>query len=86
MGKTTGIEWTDHTFNPWIGCTKVSPGCANCYAKTRDDRHMLGPVGHWGPGAPRHVTSASNWREPLAWAKFWRKEGKRGKEFPAVNR
>jgi protein gp37 len=41
MGTKTGIEWTDHTFNPWIGCTKVSAGCANCYAKTRDDRHML---------------------------------------------
>jgi len=83
MGTKTGIEWTDHTFNPWIGCTKVSAGCANCYAKTRDDRHMLGPVSHWGPGAPRHVTSAANWREPLSWAKWWRKEGRRGKVFCA---
>lgn len=28
------IEWTDHTFNPWIGCAKVSPGCAHCYAES----------------------------------------------------
>ena len=28
MGQNTNIEWTDHTFNAWIGCTKVSPGCA----------------------------------------------------------
>ena len=32
MGTDTGIAWTDHTFNPWIGCAKVSPGCKNCYA------------------------------------------------------
>ena len=83
MGTTTGIEWTTHTFNPWIGCTKVSEGCRNCYAKTRDDRHMLGQVSHWGPGAPRHVTGAANWRQPLTWAKAARKAGKRAKVFCA---
>ena len=31
MGDETGISWTDHTWNPWVGCEKVSPGCANCY-------------------------------------------------------
>jgi protein gp37 len=31
MGKTTGISWTDATWNPWQGCTKVSAGCKNCY-------------------------------------------------------
>ena len=31
MAKNTGIQWTDHTWNPWQGCRKVSPGCANCY-------------------------------------------------------
>jgi hypothetical protein len=31
MSANSKIEWTDHTFNPWIGCTKVSPGCAHCY-------------------------------------------------------
>jgi protein gp37 len=83
MGKVTGISWTDHTFNPWIGCTKVSAGCANCYAKMRDDRHMLGPVSHWGPGAPRHITSAANWREPIKWAKAARTAGRRDKVFCA---
>ena len=33
MGEVTGIAWTDHTFNPWIGCTRVSEGCRNCYAE-----------------------------------------------------
>ncbi len=83
MGTKTGIEWTDHTFNPWIGCTKVSAGCANCYAKTRDDRHMLGPVSHWGPGAPRHITSLANWREPIKWANAARAAGRRDKVFCA---
>lgn len=64
--KNSKIEWTDHTFNPWIGCTKVSPGCANCYAESLDKRW-----GHksWGPGASRRRTSAANWRQPLAWNK-----------------
>ena len=34
MGEVSDISWTDATHNEWIGCTKVSPGCANCYAET----------------------------------------------------
>lgn len=67
MGENSNIEWTDHTFNPWIGCTKVSPGCAHCYAEARDKRHLIEKVDHWGKGAPRLHTSASNWRQPLKW-------------------
>ncbi|MDP2660950.1 MAG: DUF5131 family protein, partial [Dehalococcoidia bacterium] len=33
MGKTS-IEWTNETWNPVTGCTKVSPGCLHCYAET----------------------------------------------------
>lgn len=61
------IQWTDNTFNPWIGCTKVSPGCANCYAEVRDQRFAKGI--HWGPGAPRHKTSIATWRQPMLWNK-----------------
>jgi len=40
MSATTGIQWTDATWNPVVGCTKVSQGCKNCYAKTlHDQRH-----------------------------------------------
>jgi protein gp37 len=34
MGAKTEIAWTDHTFNPWWGCNKVSAGCDHCYAAT----------------------------------------------------
>lgn len=63
--KNSHIEWTDHTFNPWEGCTKVSPGCAHCYAEARNQRFSAGA--NWGPGAPRHRTTPANWKQPIAW-------------------
>ena len=63
--KNSSIEWTDHTFNPWIGCTKVSPGCANCYAEALNKRWKKGD--NWGKGAPRVRTSSSYWKQPLQW-------------------
>lgn len=65
MGENSRIEWCDHTFNPWTGCTKVSPGCAKCYAETMSRR--LPQLGRWGPGGERKRTSAANWRKPLSW-------------------
>lgn len=67
MGKETGISWTDHTFNPWWGCTKVSPGCDHCYAETVDAK--WGGERHWGKGAPRRTFGAAHWRQPLLWDK-----------------
>jgi len=64
MGDVTKIEWADRTFNPWIGCQKVGPGCDNCYAETMDNRFG---GGHWGPGALRRRTAPANWRKPLKW-------------------
>lgn len=63
--KNSSIEWCDHTFNPWIGCTKVSPGSANCYAETLMDTRW-GKV-KWGKGNPRQRTSAANWKQPVKW-------------------
>lgn len=63
--KNSAIEWTDHTFNPWEGCTKVSHGCAHCYAEARNKRFLDGV--NWGPGAPRRRTSKHNWSEPRRW-------------------
>jgi protein gp37 len=53
MSEQTKIEWADSTVNFWSGCTKVSAGCANCYAAAMDKRHLIEPVIHWGKGAPR---------------------------------
>lgn len=64
MGEATKIEWADHTFNPVIGCAKVSPGCDNCYAEAW--AHRFG-VHDWNNATPRHVTSDANWRLPLRW-------------------
>lgn len=64
MGKDTGISWTNHSWNPWIGCTEVGPGCQNCYARSMVERFG---GGHWGSGAPRWRTSAANWGEPARW-------------------
>jgi protein gp37 len=64
MGEVTKIAWTDRTFNPWIGCTKVSAGCAHCYAEKYDARFG---GGHWGPGKPRRRTSEAYWKQPRRW-------------------
>lgn len=64
MSENTRIEWCDHTFNPWTGCTKVSPGCANCYAEGWAKRSG---IVRWGKGAPRRRTSEANWKLPLKW-------------------
>lgn len=66
MAENSNIEWCDHTFNPWIGCTKVSAGCANCYAEKQDNHRKWTPDG-WGKGKPRKRTSEAYWRQPLKW-------------------
>lgn len=87
MSENTSIEWADHTFNPWEGCTKVGPGCEHCYAETRNARFAGGTAVNWGPGAPRRRTSAANWRKPLAWnaahADFYATHGHRQRVFCA---
>lgn len=62
--KQTSIEWCDHTWSPWRGCTKVSPGCANCYAEKLSKRNPS-VLGQWGKGKPRVL--AKNWSEPVKW-------------------
>lgn len=64
MAENTKIEWCDSTFNPWVGCTKVGPGCDHCYAEGWAKRSG---IVQWGPGAERRRTSESNWRKPLQW-------------------
>ena len=52
MGQATGIEWCDHTYNPWMGCTKVSPACDHCYAEAQEDARY-GRV-EWGGPTSAH--------------------------------
>lgn len=70
MGAGTGISWADSTWNPIIGCTKVSAGCKNCYAERDFDRRK-GFV-EWGPDGSRVMTSASNWGHLAKWNKMAR--------------
>lgn len=78
MGLLTHIAWTDHTFNPWIGCTKVSPGCKNCYAEKQDLRWNYTEDG-WGPDCPRHRTKS--WGDPIKWNRLCAANGSRDKVF-----
>jgi protein gp37 len=65
MGKETKINWVTYTWNPWEGCTKCSPGCANCFAHARNKR--FGGGKNWGKGAKRRRTSDINWTDPFKW-------------------
>lgn len=81
MAENSKIEWTDHTFNPWIGCTKVGPGCDGCYAEAMMD-HRYGRV-RWGAGEDRQRTSTANWRKPVQWNREAEKVGRRPYVFCA---
>jgi len=80
MAKDSKIEWTHHTFNPWWGCSKVSPACRNCYAETWAKR-----VGSdvWGAKKERRFFSANHWREPLKWNREAEAAGERRRVFCA---
>jgi protein gp37 len=82
MSDKTAISWTDHTFNPWWGCCKVSPGCEHCYALAFSKR-----VGWdlWGPPATtaRRTFGAKHWAEPLKWSRGAEQEGHRRRVFCA---
>lgn len=65
MAESTRIAWSRSTFNGWIGCTKVSPACSNCYAESWDRRFHAGA--HWGPCAPRKLSNDKYWQQPLRW-------------------
>ena len=67
MAENSGISWTDSTFNPWMGCTKVSPACQHCYAE-RDMDHRHKKV-NWGPNGTRVLTGDAYWKKPIKWNK-----------------
>lgn len=65
MGKTK-IEWSDYSFNAWVGCTHVSEGCEHCYAEELDGRYKWTEEG-WGAGKPRKQTSSKYLDKPYTW-------------------
>lgn len=93
MAADTKIEWADHTFNPWIGCTEVSKactgggGCDGCYAKVSTPVRVLRSKGieTWGPGAQRVRTKT--WGDPVKWndqhEAFFARHGRRQRVFCA---
>lgn len=82
MGKTTSIEWCDHTFNFGRGCSKVSAGCANCYAEALSKRNPA-VLGVWGESGTRVVASEVMWEEPPKWDWLAREAGERRRVFCA---
>ncbi|MEI8396143.1 MAG: DUF5131 family protein [Rhodospirillaceae bacterium] len=87
MAEETKIGWCRNsdgtagaTFNPWCGCSKVSPGCDLCYAETWSRRAGKDV---WGPGVPRQRTTEANWRQPLKWDAAAAKKGIRQRIFCA---
>jgi protein gp37 len=60
MGEATGIEWTEHTWNPWVGCTQISPGCDQCY--------MFSGMRRFGRD-PEAVVRTKRWGDPLKWSR-----------------
>lgn len=80
--QNSKIEWTHHTYNPWWGCVKVSPGCEHCYAESFSKR-----TGHniWGPAktTTRRVFGDKHWNEPLKWDSAAKAAGERHRVFCA---
>lgn len=81
MAENSKISWTHHTWSPWRGCTKVSPGCAACYAEALSKRNPA-VLGEWGPNGKRVVNA--NWRKPLQWDKQAKAAGERWRVFPSL--
>ena len=84
MSETTGIQWTDATFNPWLGCMKVSEECKHCYADTQAKAFDMGKgLPLWGPGSHRRMLSEGNWQKPELWNRKAQKAGTRTRVFCA---
>ena len=69
MSSTSTIEWTDSTWNPVTGCTKISPGCKHCYAETFAERWRGIPGHHYEQGFdlrlwPERIGLPLEWKEP----------------------
>lgn len=78
MSETTGISWTDKTWNPWQGCHRVSPGCAHCYMHTEKKRYGQDPT-TVVRSKPPTFNAPRKWQEPAkvftcSWSDFFIEE------------
>jgi protein gp37 len=80
MSDRTNIEWADHTFNPWVGCSKVSPACDHCYAERWAKR--AGQAELWN--GERRRTTGTNWQRPIKWNRQAAAAGTRRRVFPSL--
>ncbi|MGC3968921.1 MAG: DUF5131 family protein [Pirellulales bacterium] len=80
MGTDSKIGWTHHTFNPWIGCTKIAPECEHCYAAEISNVYGFAK---WGPNGTRRMKAAAAWREPFQWMRDAARAGERRRVFCA---
>ena len=78
MAENTRIEWCHHTYNPWVGCTKISPACDHCYAEGWSKRAGRDV---WGPHAARERTKTQG--NPIKWNKALEGTGRRERVFVA---
>ena len=86
MAAHTGIAWTDSTFNPWLGCLRLSPACDRCYAAAlarRAGRRDANARDLWDPQAERVRTSPSYWQQPYRWHRAALASGRRRRVFCA---
>src|SRR5256885_1973045 len=67
MADTTKISWTEHTWNPWRGCTKVSPGCAHCYMYTQQLKYQKGAKDPAKSNPFVVQQTQTTWNDPLRW-------------------
>jgi protein gp37 len=79
--ENSKIEWTHHTFNPWIGCAKVSAGCKHCYAEADMDKRR--GRAKWGADGTRSATALTYWLEPIKWNNEAAAVGERRRVFCA---
>lgn len=81
MGKLSKIEWTDHTWSPWWGCTKVDRGCKLCYAQSLAKRMGFNI---WGQDVGRRNLSVEHWEQPFKWNEEAGRLGINLKVFPSM--
>jgi protein gp37 len=79
MARLTGIAWTNATFNPWKGCTQVSPACNNCYARTMLETNRKSTQVVWGKNGTRVRTKT--WNDPIKWNREAKDSNKRLRVF-----